>query len=57
MVVAEDASDSIQEGGLSIGPGAVQEEQGMLAGDAGQGVPGHALQEGDKVSIVIRDPL
>ncbi len=44
VIVAEDAGDGIDEGAFAVGAAAVQEEQRMLAGHAGQRVAAHPLQ-------------
>ena len=36
VVVAEDAGDRVEEHALAVGAGAVEEEQRVLAGRAGQ---------------------
>ena len=43
-VITEDGGNRRHEDRLSVGPGAVEKEQGVLAGDPGQAVADHALQ-------------
>jgi hypothetical protein len=50
-VVAEDGCQRVEEGALAVGAGAVEEEQRMLAGRAGEAVAGDAAQEALKVLI------
>jgi hypothetical protein len=51
VIVAEDAGQRIDEGGLAVGADAVVKEQGMFLRRAGENVAGHAPQEGRQVGV------
>jgi len=52
-VVAEDAGDGVEKHGLAVAAWPIDEQQGMLAGVAGQRVAAELLQEDDQVRILL----
>ena len=57
VIVAHALDERVQERGLTVPAGAVVERQGVLGGDARQGVSAPALQEGNQLGVAVRDPL
>jgi hypothetical protein len=55
VVVAHDTGGSVEPHGLAVGAGAVSEEQGMLADQAGEGITEHTLQEALQLAIIVGD--
>ena len=54
-VIAEDGGQRVEERALVVGAGAVEEEQGVLAGAARESVAGDAAPEALEVAIAGRD--
>ena len=55
VIVAQDADESVQEDGLTVAAEPVEEEERVLASNAGERAAGHTLQEALQRAVAVGD--